>query len=84
LTTTEETAQTVTVVVEPLPFFFGDQSTGSLWIWIFQTVMQHSETPLTPKTLDFVDQAFLTSPYDSEHLFLGQVDFPDGVILGVT
>ncbi|MFO0477119.1 MAG: hypothetical protein ACK52K_18420 [Alphaproteobacteria bacterium] len=58
MTTTEEAAQTVTVVVEPLPFFFGDQSTGSLWIWIFQTVMQHSETPLTPKTLDFVDQAF--------------------------
>lgn len=57
-TTDNETPATIQVVVEPLPFFFGDQSTGSLWIWIFQTVMQHSETPLTPKTLDFVDQAF--------------------------
>jgi hypothetical protein len=50
--------QSLTLVVEPLPYFFADQEPSSMWIWMFQTVMQHSETPLTPKTLDFIDQAY--------------------------
>ena len=58
MTTTEEPAQTIQATVDALPYFYQDLTPGSLWIWIFQIVMQHSETPLTPKTLDFIDAAY--------------------------
>ena len=50
--------QAITIVVEPLPYPFADGTHGSLWMWVFENVMQHSETPLTPKTLDFIDDAY--------------------------
>lgn len=44
--------------VETLPYPFADCSHRSLYMWCVQNVMQHSETPLTPKTLDFIDMLY--------------------------
>jgi hypothetical protein len=59
LTTTEQATPPVTQIsIEALPYLYADLTPGTLWIWIFQVVMQHSETPLTPKTLEFIDAAY--------------------------
>jgi hypothetical protein len=65
LTTTDETKPdapdatlTVNVAVYPLPYFFATQCNGALYMWIFQAVMQHGETPLNAKTLEFVEQSY--------------------------
>ena len=53
---TDEVA-TVTVVVEPLPFPFADDNPGTLWMWMFKCVMEHTDAPINQKTLDFIDDA---------------------------
>lgn len=47
-----------TVPVETLPYPFTDGTHLSMYMWCVQNVMQHSETPLTPKTLDFIDMLY--------------------------
>lgn len=63
MTTTDDKADpdavmTVNVAVEPLPYYFATQCNGALWMWCYQNVMQHSETPLNAKTLEFVELSF--------------------------
>lgn len=48
---------TISVVIEPLPFPFADDNPGTLWMWIFRSVMEHTEAPINAKTLDFIDDA---------------------------
>jgi len=56
LTVTDE-PQSITIVVEPLPFPFADDNPGTLWMWIFKTVIESADPPITTKTLDFIDDA---------------------------
>lgn len=56
--TDEAPAATITEGVDALPYPFADGKHLSMYMWCVQNVMQHSETPLTPKTLDFIDMLY--------------------------
>ena len=63
MTTTDDKAEpdavlTVNVAVEPLPYYFATQCNLALWMWVYQNVMQHGETPLTAKTMEFVELSY--------------------------
>jgi len=61
-----EEAATITVVVEPLPFPFADDNPGTLWMWMFKCVMEHTDAPINQKTLDFIDDACLRATAHSQ------------------
>jgi hypothetical protein len=61
-----EEVHTITVVVEPLPFPFADDNPGTLWMWMFKCVMEHTEAPINQKTLDFIDDACARAMSHSE------------------
>lgn len=46
------------VVVEPLPFPFADPSDAAIYMWCYQHVLQHADTPLNEKTLKFVQDSY--------------------------
>ena len=50
----DEDTATRTLVYHALPYPFGDQTAQSLFMWTCELVLQHSETPLTDKTRDFI------------------------------